>query len=318
MSDTMTIDQSSDADEFGIVIRDEDAMAIFTAPDAAKLAPFVELVAAEAEKFAGSVATAKGRKDIASFAAKIRKVKTYIEGQGKAMADIAKEVPKVIDANRKFARDRLDALVEQVREPLTAWETAEKARVAGHEAALDLVNAMRVIPFDASADDLRTRLASLDKLAARDWEDYADIAKLQLITTRQELEAGIASAEQRAKERAELEAVRAELEERKRQEEVARLAEDKVRLANERAALAEQQAKEFAQNAVIAERERQAREAQAAREEELRRAKDRAHAAAINNAILAALTDLGLEAPLAKKLIKAMALGKIPYTQILY
>src|SRR5579864_8872674 len=45
--------------------------------------------------------TAKGRKEIASFAHKIVQSKTALEEVGKALADEAKAIPKKIDASRR-------------------------------------------------------------------------------------------------------------------------------------------------------------------------------------------------------------------------
>ena len=39
-----------------------------------------------------------------------------------------KALPKQIDESRRIVRERLDALKDEVRKPLTDWENAESAR----------------------------------------------------------------------------------------------------------------------------------------------------------------------------------------------
>jgi len=72
--------------------------------------------------------TTKGRKKIASTARKVSKSKVLLDNLGKELVADWKAKAKKVDATRKHARDFLDNLRDTVRQPLTEWEEAEKAR----------------------------------------------------------------------------------------------------------------------------------------------------------------------------------------------
>ena len=56
------------------------------------------------------------------LAYKVAQTKTYLDGLGKDLVAELKEIPKLIDANRKTVRDRLDELKAKARQPLTDYE----------------------------------------------------------------------------------------------------------------------------------------------------------------------------------------------------
>jgi DNA repair exonuclease SbcCD ATPase subunit len=76
------------------------------------------------------VDTAAGRQDIRSLAFKIAQSKTALDAAGKDLVAGWKAKAKKVDEARKEARDFLDALKAEVRQPLTDFEEAEKAREA--------------------------------------------------------------------------------------------------------------------------------------------------------------------------------------------
>ncbi|MDX9896843.1 MAG: hypothetical protein RBS34_15445, partial [Desulfofustis sp.] len=84
----------------------------------------------EALSLVPDVSTAKGRGEIKSLAYKVAQSKTALDNAGKQLVAEAKQKLAAVDAERKKARDRLDALKAQVRQPLTEWEQAEDRRVA--------------------------------------------------------------------------------------------------------------------------------------------------------------------------------------------
>ena len=75
-----------------------------------------------------SVETAKSRKAIASMAYKVSQSKTILDNAGKDLVSEAKAKIKKIDMARKYSRDFLDSLRDEVRKPLTDWEEAEKEK----------------------------------------------------------------------------------------------------------------------------------------------------------------------------------------------
>lgn len=131
----------SDSGQELVVIPDGIALSIFT--DKSKIEPYIEKVRSVVSGFSGSVETVKGRKEIASMAFKVAKVKTYIEGIGKDLAAEQKEIPRKIDATRKYARDtearlkrEADAKAAQEERDRLAREADTKLRTAVNRAAL--------------------------------------------------------------------------------------------------------------------------------------------------------------------------------------
>ena len=110
-----------------VVIEKKNAMAVFTNND--QLDPLIELIEKEARSLVPDVTTKKGRDAIASMAHKVARSKTYIDNAGKDLVAELKALPKQIDESRRVVRERLDALKDEVRRPLTEWE-AEQARIA--------------------------------------------------------------------------------------------------------------------------------------------------------------------------------------------
>ena len=115
-----------------VVIEKSSAMAVFTNNE--QLDPIIEKIEKEARSLVPDVTTKKGRDAIASMAHKVARSKTYIDNAGKDLVAELKALPKQIDESRRIARERLDALKDEVRRPLTEWE-AEQDRIKAEEAA---------------------------------------------------------------------------------------------------------------------------------------------------------------------------------------
>ena len=79
----------------------------------------------------GDVNTKAGREAISSLAYKIARSKTFLDDKlGKPLVRDWKAKAAAVDKLRKLARDRLDALKAEVRQPLTDYEQAEADRQA--------------------------------------------------------------------------------------------------------------------------------------------------------------------------------------------
>ncbi|HIB9045056.1 TPA: hypothetical protein ACWYG7_005241 [Citrobacter braakii] len=115
-----------------VVIEKSSAMAVFTNNE--QLDPIIEKIEKEARSLVPDVTTKKGRDAIASMAHKVARSKTYIDNAGKDLVAELKALPKQIDESRRIVRERLDALKDEVRRPLTEWE-AEQERIKAEEAA---------------------------------------------------------------------------------------------------------------------------------------------------------------------------------------
>jgi colicin import membrane protein len=124
------------------------------------------------------ISTLKGRAAIKSLAFKVARSKTALDEMGKGLNETKRAEINKVDAERRIIRERCDALKEEVLSELTAWETKEADRVAGHEAALaamsDLVTSL---PDEPSSQAV---LESLDRLDlhedGRDWQEFAQRA----------------------------------------------------------------------------------------------------------------------------------------------
>ncbi|HFD8278951.1 TPA: hypothetical protein ACF6GX_005728, partial [Raoultella ornithinolytica] len=185
-----------------VVIEKKNAMAVFTSND--QLDPLIEAIEKEARSLVPDVTTKKGRDAIASMAHKVARSKTYIDNAGKDLVAELKALPKQIDESRRVVRERLDALKDEVRRPLTEWE-AEQERIKAEEA----MNAMHAealemnIKFDqelAAKFEADHEMALLmDKDIDRERADKAAEAERQRIAREEEIKR---QAEEKAKREA--------------------------------------------------------------------------------------------------------------------
>lgn len=248
--------------------------------------------------------TAKGRKEIASAAHRVSKAKSYIDQTGKEINDELKKLPKIVDENRREARQRLDALREKVRLPLTQWEE-EQARIEQEEQA------------KIKAEELEKEVAACYELA-----DLMNSEFDRKIEEKKEEEERLKKEheERIAKEAAEAEKRRAqeEIEAAKRAEMEAKIALEMAEKAKIKAAQdAEKQAKEAAEMAVRIEKERAEAAAKKIAEEEAKAQaekekaeKSRAHKAKIHKEILGLLIGSGLDEAQSKMVITMAAKGR--------
>lgn len=326
----------------------QNALTIFTTTQGCD--PLLDAIYKEVESFVGDTSTKKGRADIASKAAQISKMKTAIDGVGKSLVDKLKEQPKLVDAERKRVRDALDALRDQVRQPLTEWEQAEEKRVSDlKEAILDIKNigstkGLTPAELNAALQQLKDhvidesyaefeseahraknqRIAEIESLIEQEARN-AELEKLRLEAAEREAKDREARLIAEAAEKARIEAeeqVKYELEAAKRKEAELKLKNEK--LLNEKRQASER-AERDKETALVAEREkhRQAeleRQAAAAKlaADEKRRSEDKEHKRKINCEILEALSDLWIDEDTAKKIIEAIVKKDIPHIQINY
>lgn len=315
-----------------VVIEKQNAMAVFTTKE--QLDPIIEAIEKEARSLVPDVSTRKGRDAIASMAHKVARSKTYIDNAGKDLVAELKALPKQIDESRRIVRERLDALKDEVRRPLTEWE-AEQERIKAEEAmnALHAEALEMNIKFDqelAAKFEADHEMALLmNKDFDRDREEQRRLAEQAQRERDERLKQEATEQARRdaeAKHKAEIEAAaRREAEEKARAE----LAERQRIEAEQRAAREKQEAEARArrekEEAVAAER-RRLQEAEAARlaeekrkaEEEARRAADKEHRRTVNRRVIADLIAQGIPEEFAQKALLAIAGGKVPDAHIKY
>lgn len=316
-----------------VVIEKSSAMAVFTNNE--QLDPIIEKIEKEARSLVPDVSTKKGRDAIASMAHKVARSKTYIDNAGKDLVAELKALPKQIDESRRIVRERLDALKDEVRRPLTEWEAEqerikaeEAARVkaeedrkkfqSDHEIALLMNDAFDRELAEKKAEEERQRIAHEEELkrqaaeqAKREAEEKAAVDLAAAKKREEDAIAAKAQAEllaKQAKERAEQEAKDAaakaeadkkaaiEAEQRKSQEEADRIKR-------------EAEAKEAAR---LAEEKRIA-------DEKAKREADVKHRKAVGTEIVNALTaNTSISRDQAIEVLKALMDGLVPRTQINY
>jgi hypothetical protein len=238
------------------------------------LKPFLEHTKAEVSGEVPDLTTRKGRERIASLAAKVSKSKTAVEKPGRDYLRRLKEMPKVVEAELREFVTEMDALRDQVRQPLTEWQAAEDARIDRHNNAIAQIKDVNTEGMSASL--IGAKIQDLDStIIGEEWQEFeeeAHRAKASSLTT---LRAALAKQEQVEAEQAELARHRAEAEtraQREREEQIAREAEERVRREAEAAAQAEREA--------VIRREADAKAAAERRELELRLQTEQAERAA--------------------------------------
>lgn len=238
----------------------------------------VDQIKTQVSNIVPDVSTAKGRKEIASLAYKVAQSKTAIDAEGKKLKEQYTVVTNKIDADRKFARDELDAERDRIRQPLTDWENAEKDRVAKHETAIRAIKSL----YDENTafqelHVIRGSVFDLENLNIDEsFEEYEEQAKLAKFETLEKLRTALVAREKYETEQVELARLRqAEIErqQRERDEQIAREAADKARVEAEAKAQAEanrieRERKEAAEKAEREKLEAEQREARLKAEKE--------------------------------------------------
>ncbi|MDV1189274.1 hypothetical protein [Raoultella planticola] len=251
-----------------VVIEKKNAMAVFTNND--QLDPLIEAIEKEARSLVPDVTTKKGRDAIASMAHKVARSKTYIDNAGKDLVAELKALPKQIDESRRVVRERLDALKDEVRRPLTEWE-AEQERIKAEEA----MNALH-------AEALEMNIKFDQELAAKFEADHEmallmnDAFDREQAAKKAEAERQRIAREEEIKRQAEEEAKREAAEKAQREIDAAAAREREAILAKERAERERIEAQQRAEREQREAAERAEREKQAAVEAERRKAQEEA------------------------------------------
>ncbi|MDR4265223.1 coiled-coil domain-containing protein [Klebsiella grimontii] len=327
-----------------VVIEKKNAMAVFTNND--QLDPLIEAIEKEARSLVPDVTTKKGRDAIASMAHKVARSKTYIDNAGKDLVAELKALPKQIDESRRVVRERLDALKDEVRRPLTEWEAeqerikAEEAMNALHAEALVMnenIDLQRAIQYEADHEMALLMNKDFDREQA---EKKAE-AERQRIAREEEIkrqaeekakreaaekaqrEIDAAAAREReailAKERAERERIEAQQRAEREQREAAERAEREKQAAVEaERRKAQEEADRIRREAEQREQARLAEEKRKA-DEQARREADVKHRKAVGTEIVKALlAKTSLTRDQAIEVLTAIKDGNIPHTSISY
>lgn len=316
-----------------VVIEKKNAMAVFTNND--QLDPLIEAIEKEARSLVPDVTTKKGRDAIASMAHRVARSKTYIDNAGKDLVAELKALPKQIDESRRVVRERLDALKDEVRRPLTEWE-AEQERIKAEE-AMNALHAEALAMNEEFDRQLAARIESDHEMALlmndafdREQADKAAEAERQRIAHEEEIKRLAAAAaarevEQRAqREREEAAHREAVLKAQAEQAERDRIAAEQKAEAEKIAAVeaerrkAQEEADRIRREAEQREQARLAEEKRKA-DEQARREADVKHRKTVGTDIVKALVaNTSLTRDQAIEVLTAVKDGRIPHTGISY
>ncbi|HBV7543933.1 TPA: hypothetical protein MD543_000082 [Klebsiella pneumoniae] len=316
-----------------VVIEKKNAMAVFTNND--QLDPLIEAIEKEARSLVPDVTTKKGRDAIASMAHKVARSKTYIDNAGKDLVAELKALPKQIDESRRVVRERLDALKDEVRRPLTEWEE-EQERIKAEE-AMNALHAEALAMNEEFDRQLAARIESDHEMALL----MNDAFDREQAEKKAEAERQRIAREEEIKRQAEEKAKREAAEQAQREIDAAAAREREAILAKERAEREQREAVERAerekQAAVEAERRKAQEEADRIRreaeqreqarlaeekrkaDEQARREADVKHRKAVGTEIVKALlANTSLTRDQAIEVLTAVKDGRIPHTGISY
>ncbi|WP_288773803.1 hypothetical protein [uncultured Psychrobacter sp.] len=327
-----------------IIIQREDLPQLFgkRVENQAAIEEVISKIETESRSITFDINTKDGQATCRSLAAKIASAKSALDKAGKAKKDEYTVTTKLIDADRNLAKSRLQALQDEIRQPLTELEEREKARKAQHEANIENMTADSFINTEEiSSKSIKELITTLEnKVIGDEWEEYKSQALEVKDDALRRLRTQLESVLKREAEQAELERLRKEEAERKQSErdaEIARQAEERAKAEAEKRAKAEREraereireakerearlvaekeaaelrAKQQAEQARIAERERiEAEQAEQAKLEAKRKA-DKAHREKIFFDAKDDLVNGGIEEDIAKQVIKLIHSGKV-------
>lgn len=303
----------------------------------------------EIAEFVPNLETDKGRKEVASLAAKVTRTKTAIDRARKMLTERMRIVTGRVNETWKDREERLNALRDEARKPLDDWEAAETVRekqVAegltalrmaavvregetseAVQARLDIIQA-GTLPQSIYRDEhehaVELRAATIDSLTsavarlkvaeaerAQAEIDRAELAELRAEKARREAEdAAKREAEERDRQIAERQERDRKLAEEREQREVA----ERERIAADAAAKATREADERQRKE---EAEKAAKEA-AAKAVAERKASNQRHRAKVQEKAVEALEAVGVSRGVAEMVITAIAAGKIPAVTITF
>ena len=301
--------------------------------DPAKKQELYRFLENEIAAFVPDLETEKGRKAIAALAYKIARTKTAIDDAGAELKAEWLRKSQAIDAGRREIRDRLDALKEKAREPLTRWEKDEEGRQANIKASFEFLQAITIVTTTMTSADVKDKLEQaqdfiLDERTFR--EMYQPVLGARAAAVRS-LRASLDRITEDEFDREELARLR-EIQ-AKRDEEDRKAAQEKERLQfeadrKERERIAEEDRAAQKQldidKAIDRERQRVAdeaarlnREAEKKLADEKKLAANKKHrAAVVKVAALALMKESGLDETACRNVIELITDGKIPAVSI--
>lgn len=201
-----------------IVVANDSAQVVLFERD--KFDAFYAKLKADVDATPIDLKTDKGRKAIASAAAKVRTEKASIDRDRKRLTQEWRDMTAQVNGAWKVIEAQLDELAVEARKPLTEWEEAEKERIEGCRADIAGFKSAGIVALDDTAASVRARgeevwRQEIDPARFGDLLDEAVAAKDTAIAS---LKAALARLTQEEADKAELEKLRAAQAEREARE----------------------------------------------------------------------------------------------------
>jgi hypothetical protein len=242
----------SDASSSDLIIKLPAVPNVATFTDEKEFDKLYDAILNKVKEHVPDVSTKTGREAIASLAYKVARTKTTLDNQGKGLTEEWRKNTTKVNATRNLIKERLEALQERVRKPLTDWETAEDQRVTKHETALQALTDFVAVGLGRTCDELKDMLTEVNATPVDDqWEEFQSRAFVTKQMAVDNLTKLLAAAEKQEADAMELEQLRAAAAERERL--------DAEKLASENAA------KEEAERLEREKQDEEARKVEAAR-----------------------------------------------------
>lgn len=241
-------------EDYSVIVAEKEALQAFFA-DGKNLDELYSQVETMARGLVADVSTKEGISQIKSCARQLASVRTKVDDIGKKVVADLKALPKVIDENRRFFREKMEALQDEIRRPVTEIENRE-----------DEIDCIKVIHLNLATADSEQIKKDLEyvksiPLTEEKWHESLEKATKAVKGEISALELLLGAAEKREADARRLK----ELEEK--QEEADRIIrEQKIREEAERKAREEAEARAASEKARL-EREKQEAERKAAEAE---------------------------------------------------
>ena len=142
-------------DDYAVVVADNEGLLEFF-KNGKNLENLYTIIEKKAKGLVADTSTKEGRSQIKTAARQIASVKTKVDDLGKQVVAELKALPKFIDANRKNLREKLEALQEEIRRPVTEIEERQKE--------IEEICSRHVNLAFAGSEELKAEIEKLEKL----------------------------------------------------------------------------------------------------------------------------------------------------------
>lgn len=197
------------------------------------LDPIIQKIKDRVNQEVFDVTTEDGRKRIGSVARQIGTAKMDLKRMGQELTEDWRKKTKAVTSETSRIEKELDALRDKVLAPREEYERIEKDRVEAHRAELAKLESATIFDaHDPSADLIEERLADIEEINARDWQEFAQAAQVPFERAKNRLTDMLTARRKYEADQAELEKLRQAEEARKQKErddEIARQAAEKAR-----------------------------------------------------------------------------------------